>query len=205
MIKIIDVSYAQGKIDFKKVKASGEVDAVYCRATQGMTIDDDKFKEYHDGFKSVGIPVGAYHLLEFTPNGAQQAQHFLNSINGREGDLIPMVDVESASLEGPSDLGQRIQILHTYNQFLLNNLGCHDVLIYTNLDFWNTQMNKTSAFQGHKLWIAEYFNGSAPELPGGFLEWKIWQYTDKGMLPGIPEHSVDLNHFNGSSLDELFR
>jgi len=31
-------------------------------------------------------------------------------------------------------------------------------------------------------------------------EWKFWQHTDVGTLPGI-EEKVDLNIFNGSLLD----
>ncbi len=202
---IIDVSFAQGNIDFEAVAESHEVDAVYIRATQGYTITDDKFKEYHDGFKKVGIPVGAYHFMEFTPNGASQAQHFLETIDGREGDLIPMVDCEEGSLEIPSDLGQRIQWLHLFNEYLLRNLNCHNLLVYSNLDFWNTQMSGTSAFQGHFLWIAEYNNNVIPELPKGFKDYKLWQYTDKGKIPGLTDNTVDLSHFNGISLNELKR
>ncbi len=205
MILIIDISEAQGKIDFKKVKDSGEVDGVYIRATQGVTITDAKFKEYHDGFKAVGIPVGCYHFFMFRSNPAQQAQHFLDTIAGREGDLTPMVDCEPESLYGPSSLGDRMQWLHTFNQYLLDHLKASNLLIYTPLSFWNDKMGGTSAFQGHFLWIAEYNNDAAPELPHGFKTWKLWQHTSSGKISGIPENSVDLNYLNDDSLDSIKR
>lgn len=205
MLFLIDVSENQGDINFKEVASSKEIDGVYIRASQGMTITDSKFAEYHDGFKSVGIPVGAYHFLMMTPNGGQQAQHFLSVIRGREGDLLPMVDIEEGSMEGSSDLGSRMQTIHSFNQCVLTNLPCSNVLIYTDLNFWNTKMSGTSAFQGHKLFVAEYNNDKAPALPGGFLDWTMWQFSDKGKIPGISQNFVDLNHLNSDSLDVIKR
>jgi len=213
-MKIIDVSQFQGHIDFKAISkktlnADGTecklVDAVYIRATQGDHWTDSKFKEYHDGFKSVGISIGTYHFFEFKSNPVQQAQYFINAISGREGDLIPMVDCEPESLVGPSDLGQRMQWLHTFNQYLLDHMKTSNLLIYTPLSFWNDKMGGTSAFQGHHLWIAEYNNDSAPEIPRGWNTWKIWQFTSRGRTPGITENTVDTNRFNGTSLSEIGR
>ena len=49
----------------------------------------------------------------------------------------------------------------------------------------------------YPYWIAHYYVDSV-EYRG---EWKFWQHTDVGTLPGIRE-KVDLNIFNGS-LEEL--
>jgi lysozyme len=205
MLNIIDVSEYQGHIDFEAVKDSMLVDAVIIRASQGVHTTDSKFHEYHDGFKSVGMPIGAYHFFEFMANPAQQAQHFLSVIDGCEGELIPMVDVEDGSLVGPSDLGNRMQWLHQYNQYLLDHMPCHNLMIYTPLSFWNDQMGGTGAFAGHPLFLAEYNNDKEPEIPRGFKELKLWQHTSSGKIPGITENTVDLSFFNGNSLMEIGR
>ncbi len=205
MLHVIDVSEFQGHIDFEAVRDSTLVDAVCIRASQGSHLIDSKFHEYHDGFKSVGMQIGAYHLLEFMANPAQQAQHFLNVIEGCEGELIPMVDIEDASLVGPSDLGQRMQWLHQYNQYLLDHMPCHNLMIYTPLSFWNDKMGGTGAFAGHPLWIAEYNNDKEPTLPNGFKTWKLWQHTSAGHIPGITENTVDLSFLNANELSEIER
>ena len=56
---------------------------------------------------------------------------------------------------------------------------------------------KDSDFNTYTYWIAHYYIDSL-EYRG---EWKFWQHTDVGTLPGIRE-KVDLNIFNGS-LEEL--
>ncbi|SRR6266567_963715 len=207
-MNILDVSYSQKNIDYKAVKESGEVEAVCIRASQGHTISDEMFKIHHDGFKSVGIPIGAYHFFMFDSSPAQQAQFFLEQIAGREGELLPMVDCEGDSLlnDPHSSIGDRMQWLHTFNAYLLDHFPapCHNLLLYTPLDFWNTKMNGTSAFQGHFLWLAEYNNDSRPELPKGFVDWKLWQHTSKGAVTGI-DSPVDLSYFNGFSLEEITR
>jgi lysozyme len=202
---IIDVSEFQGEIEFKKVADSKEINAVYIRATQGVHTVDSKFAEYHDGFKAVGIPVGAYHFFEFMANPAQQAQHFINTIAGREGDLMPMVDCEAGGLVGHSDLGDKIQWLHTYNQFLLNHMETKNLLIYTALSFWNDEYHGTGSFAGHPLWIAEYNNDKEPTLPNGFTKWTLWQHTDQGHIAGITQNTVDLNRLNGPDLSDIKR
>ena len=60
----IDVSYYQGDIDFKKVKAAG-VAFVIIRAGYGNALAypkqfDTRFEEYYKDAKAAGLNVGAY-------------------------------------------------------------------------------------------------------------------------------------------------
>lgn len=47
----------------------------------------------------------------------------------------------------------------------------------------------------YRLWLSQY--GPKAVLPAGFLNYWLWQYTDKGKIPGI-QGNVDLNHFDGT-------
>ena len=44
-----------------------------------------------------------------------------------------------------------------------------------------------------KLWLAQY--SSVPLLPAGWTEYFLWQYTDKGTVPGVTP-PVDCNTLN---------
>ena len=69
-------------------------------------------------------------------------------------------------------------------------------ILYTSYKFKTRYLND-SVFNSYPYWIAHYYVDSV-EYRG---EWKFWQHTDVGTLPGIRE-KVDLNIFNGS-LEEL--
>ena len=62
LLKGIDVSYAQGVIDWEKVKASGLVDFAILRAGYGKATSqiDDQFNRNYTACKQLGIPVGVY-------------------------------------------------------------------------------------------------------------------------------------------------
>jgi hypothetical protein len=47
------------------------------------------------------------------------------------------------------------------------------------------------------LWIAQYTSGSPTWPKGTWPSYTLWQYTDKGRVPGI-EGNCDCNQFNGS-------
>ena len=69
-------------------------------------------------------------------------------------------------------------------------------ILYASYKFKTRYLND-SVFNSYPYWIAHYYADSV-EYKG---DWKFWQHTDIGRLPGIKE-DVDLNVFNGS-LDDL--
>jgi GH25 family lysozyme M1 (1,4-beta-N-acetylmuramidase) len=203
MVDGIDVSGNQGGIDFAKVAATGQANWVYAKATEGVTFDDDHFALYHDACKANNIPFGAYHFLRFNPvdDPVAQAQHFLKAINGRQGQLIPMVDVEVIDNQ-PTTL-----ITATIASFMAEvekTLGGKLMLLYTYYSYWNSVMKGSTAFTGHPLWIAEYNSDVDPTLPGGFKDWAIWQFSSSGNVAGIGT-SVDLDKVKGNDLTAISR
>ncbi len=199
MIRGIDISSYQGDIDFAAVKASG-VGFVYAKATQGIGYIDDHYATYHDACKAYGIPFGAYHFLSTQTDPAEQAKHFLTTIAGREGELLPMIDVELA-VGTPATMVARIA---AFMAAVEGTLHGKKMLLYTYLSFWNTAMNGASDFSGHPLWVAEYNGDPAPTLPAGFRSWTIWQHASIGRVPGI-KGDVDLDRLNGDDLSVISR
>jgi lysozyme len=180
-----DVSEYQGDISFGQVKASGKVGFMYLKATEGLTLRDAKYSEYHDGAKVNAIPTGAYHFLHFATDPVAQANHFLAAISGREGELLPMVDVENASessavMSAASMVGRLGAFVDTVDEKLRGKR----ILIYTGYDFWKMNMGSSDSFAGHPLWTAAYCEPPAPVAPG-WGKSTIWQNTDSLSVPGI--------------------
>jgi lysozyme len=205
----VDVSFAQGEIDWDAAKASLQLDFAYARATFGTNPADDDgdlFRRNHDECKRLQIPFGCYHFFRFDQDGNAQAEHFLEQINGRYGQLRAMVDVEEESGYG-RDLDEMIANLAAFNAAVERALGAR-VIIYTNGDTWNGRMGGTSDFAGHQLWVADYTSAPAPEvMPAGFESWALWQYSDAGVLLRTDGTtcSVDLDRFAGDDLASIER
>jgi lysozyme len=203
MLGGIDVSGNQGGIDFGQAASSGQVKWVYAKASEGITYNDDHFRLYHDACKANGIPFGPYHFLRFndidTPQ--KQAQHFLQVINGYEGQLLPMVDIEVTDGKSAEVLAG---IIAGFLGEVEKTLNKKKVLLYTYYSFWGGPMGGSAAFADHPLWIAEYNSDATPTLPEGFTDWTIWQWSSSGNIPGIGT-SVDLDRLNGDDLAAITR
>jgi len=176
----IDISEAQGHINWAELGSSASKPAfIYAKATEGRTIQDAKFREYHDGAKSVGIPFGPYHFFHMgssTPE--EQSKNFLSVIEGNLGQLVPMVDVEGASQDGVTDVGVLVHRLSQFLQIIEATLKGKLCTIYTGYSFWGDIMKSTDAFSGHLFHIAEYANQENPDMPQGVKRIGLWQNTD---------------------------
>ena len=203
MLKGVDVSYAQGVVDWDSVAAKKITSFVYSRACYGSNPADDDgsiFRRNHDECKRLGIPFGAYHFFLFSQTGTDQANHFLEQIDGRYGELRAMVDIEEMSGVGQSQANM-ISNLGSFTQIVEAALGTK-MLIYTNADTWNTRLGGTNAFAGHQLWVCNFtFDPTVqPAMPNGFSDWTIFQYADNGSIPvldGPTTRAVDLDILKG--------
>lgn len=107
------------------------------------------------------------------------------------GDLPPVLDIEKRG----KDENQLRRDLKLWLDKIEQHYKVKPIL-YTSYKFKTRYLND-SVFNSYPYWIAHYYVDSV-EYRG---EWKFWQHTDVGTLPGIRE-KVDLNIFNGS-LEEL--
>ncbi len=190
----IDVSQFQGEIDWQAVKASGVVFA-FARALEGETIHDAQFAANWEGLRQAGVVRGAYHFYVANDSPAAQAEVFSSLVTLEPGDLAPMVDIESASVDAaaPRDLVANVRrflaLIETY-------YGVKPI-IYTDAGFWNQHMDAT--FGAYPLWVAD-FDVDRPTLPNGWDDWVLWQHSPEGTVPGVAG-AVDLDTFNGELQD----
>ena len=163
------------------------------KATEGGDYADDRFVCNFDSARSHGFIRGAYHFYNPKTDPNKQAEFFINTVKLEAGDLPPVLDIEKKG----KDMEKLQQDLKLWLKKVENHYGVKPIL-YASYKFKTRYLND-SVFNSYPYWIAHYYVDSV-RYQG---DWKFWQHTDVGTLPGIDE-KVDLNIFNGS-LSELQR
>jgi lysozyme len=190
----IDVSYYQGKIDWKKVKQMEEDDVsirfAFIKATEGMFNVDPYFQRNWREAPKAGITCGAYHYFKPKKSGEWQAKFFLQTVNFEAGDLPPVVDIEELKGVAASKMRIELQVFLTYVERKMKVKP----IIYTGLSFYKDYLQ--GYFDEYPLWIAHYYQS---KLNISNEKWQFWQHSDKAKISGI-NHVVDFNAFNGDSL-----
>ena len=190
----IDISHYQGDIDWKMLKQTRQgqfpVQFIFMKATEGGDFADDKFVANFDSARAHGFIRGAYHFYNPKTDAHKQADFFIKSVKLEPGDLPPVLDIEKKS----RDIKKLQNDLKIWLRKVESHYGVKPI-IYASYKFKTKYLND-SVFDSYPYWIAHYYVDSV-KYQG---EWKFWQHTDVGTLPGIDE-KVDLNIFNGSSTD----
>ena len=192
-----DISHHQGDINWKELQkvqnAPFPVRFVFMKASEGGDFSDTTFIRNFDRARQYGFIRGAYHFFNPNTDAARQADFFIRSVKLEPGDLPPVLDIEKV---GDNELELR-EGVKTWLRLIERHYRVKPIL-YASYKFKERYLND-SIFNTYPYWIAHYYVDSV-RYEG---EWKFWQHTDGGTLPGIREQ-VDLNVFNGT-LDELKR
>jgi lysozyme len=190
----LDCSKYQGNINWTKVKDDG-VQFAFIKITEGGTYSEDEIYNIKTRVimaKGAGVKIGYYHFArpgDFNDPKKDAIQEIENvkkhlallpSFN-----FPPTLDIE-AYAKNCVLKGKALNINIFINTFLdqFNEV----IILYTGKYFFDPNSNHTYGM--NPLWLAAYT--SKPVLPKGWNEWKIWQFTDKGQIDGIPGF-VDLN------------
>jgi GH25 family lysozyme M1 (1,4-beta-N-acetylmuramidase) len=191
MITGIDVSNNNGAINWPAVAHAGHRFA-YVKASEGLDYRDPLFADNWGKAGVAGLLRGAYHFARPQPgrSGAQEAAWFCATLDRlgawHHGNLPPALDLEwSSGLTGAE--------VHAWAGAFVAEVRQRTgrmAVIYTG-GFWKFEIgNPTGAF-GCPLWLAQY--GPAAQVPAAWENWTIWQYTDRGAVPGVG--SFDMNRF----------
>lgn len=195
-IRGIDISHYQGKINWEKLSNAqiehSPIRFVVIKATEGSTQIDDCFQDNFKNARDYGFIRGAYHFWSNKSSARDQARFFLKKVHLKDGDLPPVLDVENKPENMSVEDFQR-EIL-TWMHIVEDKYHVKPIL-YTYYKFKNQYLN-TPVFDDYPYWIAHYYVDEI-EYEG---DWKFWQHTDAGRLPGI-RGTVDFNLYNGSYYD----
>jgi len=193
----IDISHYQGDIDWAELRRNGVIDScpirfVMIKATEGADKVDEKFERNFRLAREHGFTRGAYHFYSTQSAPADQAQAFIRRVHLEQGDLPPVLDVENKPRDKSKD-EFRHDVL-TWLRTVERHYGVKPIL-YTYHKFKMEYLDDEFLNQ-YPYWIAHYYVDSV-SYQG---QWKFWQHTDAGRLPGI-KGDVDFNVYNGSYYD----
>ena len=192
----IDISHHQGDIDWELLRNAMiekcPVRFILIKATEGTTIVDPKFKENFTNAREYGFIRGAYHFWSNKSSARSQAYFFLDNVLLIDGDLPPVLDIENKPKDVSIEDFQRDVLTWLH---IVEDKYHVKPIIYTYYKFKLNYLNDP-VFDDYPYWIAHYYVDKV-EYAG---EWKFWQHTDAGRLPGIKGY-VDFNIYNGSYYD----
>ena len=191
----VDVSNYQGDINWQELEAQN-VSFAFIKATEGSGHTDESVRRNLDRAASTNIRVSAYHFFSFDSSGETQADNFISSVGRNEIDMPPVVDIEyyADKRSNKPSREEAESILRPLLTRLENYYGVKPI-IYTTLPVYCRYVKEN--FSDYPLWIRSV--NCEPDL----LNWKFWQYSDKGTLSGYvgEEEHIDLNVYNGSADD----
>jgi lysozyme len=191
-VRGIDISRHQGAINWKKLSASGKVDFVYIKATEGCDYVDPFFPAHWQAAKKSAIVRGAYHFYSLHKPGVPQAEHFLRVVKPGHGDLPLAVDLEfETGKKRPPEKKRFLAELAAFDKRVYAAYG-YFAIYYLNEDFYRYYFADRP--MKNRLWIRGIYHKPAIMKKTG---WLFWQYSDFGRVEGIGER-VDLDVFNGS-------
>lgn len=195
----IDVSEYQGRIDFAGLQLqlqNRQIEFVFVRATMGKDGADSRFKQNWEGFRPLPIKRGAYHYYRPNENSTLQAENFIKIAKLQSGDLVPVLDIEKHSTIQSGD--KLREGLKNWLRIVEDHYGVKPMIYTGDHFFWEVLHNQ--GFDEYPIWVANYNPIIEPETQN----WTIWQFSERGSLPGIGE-KIDLNVLVGGKrrLEEL--
>lgn len=186
----IDVSHYQGKIDWKKVAASGIKFAIMkCQYEAQSHRMDETFEYNYSEAGKVDIARGVYIYIAKASiaNPELDAQSLLKHLNGRKLEYGIWLDLEDKSLDVMGK-GYIKDLAYKYADIFMK--AGYYVGIYCNRD-WYIRLIHDDLKQSFDFWIARYpkndrgiYNEHSTLKPPT-NEAVAWQYSSKGHVPGI--------------------
>lgn len=193
-VKVIDISYHQGIIDFDSFVNSDLYYGVILRVGYYNTMDK-LFERNINEIKRLNIPYGIY-LFSYSTNSSESLieAEFTNSMIDKY-DLKPKLgiyyDIESWNTKRKSSDNISKETYDSMVSGYINSVSNHvnnnyKVKVYSNR--WYAMNRLGSASKAFVDWVAEYNKTCKYDAP-----YSMWQYTSKGSVPGI-KGNVDISY-----------
>lgn len=193
MITVIDVSYANGVIDWDRVKPN--IDGVIIRCGYGSDIasqDDKQWARNVAECERLGIPYGAYlySYANTTDKIRSEIAHTKRLLSGHTPQLPVFYDLEERGCR------------ETWGEAA--GLWCKEIRAEGYIDglySWAWSINGCMPACASAYWVADYGINDGkqhrkPVLTGG-RKLTAWQYTSRGHCNGVNSAGLDVSEWYG--------
>lgn len=193
-VKVIDVSYYQGNINWDLFAKKSDCYGVILRLGYYNTLDK-KFESYINEIKRLNIPYGIY-LFSYskTVKGALKEANFVSSMVDKY-DLSPSLgifyDIESWNSKNSNSNDISKSMYDNIVQIFINKVSSHinykyKVKVYSGR--WYAMNRLGSIAKSYVDWVAEYNKTCKYDSI-----YSMWQYTSRARVPGI-NTNVDVSY-----------
>lgn len=205
----IDVSRYQTVTSWSRVKSAG-YRFVIIKASERNNLESPVWLRYSRDARAAGLLIGSYHFARpAQSSAASQASYYVDRLQEagwRSGrDLPPVLDIEDTGGKGKSALTDwALAFVREVDRQLGLSEGWLRCGFYSNRDFYNNRLDGARLHSGRWWWAAIWPSGQDQptedsEMPSGAA---IWQWTDRGNVPGINENT-DLDVARDADLRKL--
>jgi lysozyme len=206
---VIDISKYQVVTDWNAVASKVKLAAI--RATVGDYYSDGSFESHWNGAGNSGMLRTAYHVIAPADptnirkiSAEAQMALFFKAMGDKQADVPVVLDCELNRNQTQECI---TSITAKCIDLVYQKYGKYP-LIYTRKTWWDYYTAQHPLFSLCDLWAARYSLTLTGPWSDGYYkfrdwtDWKIWQYSSTGTIPGIVG-AVDLDWFNGSASDLL--
>ena len=189
----VDVSSHQEEIDWEQVAGAGMEFAMirigYRGTSEGQVHTDAMAEQNLQQARQAGLQVGAYFFSQAVTEAeaAEEAALCIRFLENQTLDLPVVFDWEYVDRDARTAAADGETVMACARTFCdaLEAAG-YPAMIYFNLDLSRNYLD-LEQLSDLPFWLAQYGDG---------LDWpyavEMWQYSDRGSVPGISGH-VDLN------------
>lgn len=183
-MKGIDVSYAQGKIDWEQLK--GQIDFAVIRMGYGSDIrsqDDQGFERNVSECERLGIPWGSY-LYSYALSEEEaysEAAHAIRLLKEKKPTFPIWYDMEDADNYKKKRKGLNRDKLIKWCEIFCSELeqAGYYVGIYASVSWFDRYLN-SNRLDRYDKWVAHWAKSC-----GYSGKYGMWQYTSQGKVNGI--------------------
>ena len=192
MLKGIDVSFAQGRVDWDKLVGNIDYAILRCGIGSDIASQDDKQWARNVGeCNRLGIPWGAY-LYSYAMSTAEaesEAAHALRLLKGLKPAYPIYIDMEDADGYKTKRGGISKQMATDICRIFCERVTAagYTAGVYANKD-WAVNRLDMAQLSKWTFWLAQY--NDKVTYTG---KYDMWQYSSNGTMPGISGR-VDLNY-----------
>lgn len=189
-MKVIDISYVQKEVDWKKVNVDGVIIRCGFRAYgSGKCMEDAMFSRHITNAKNTSLKLGVYFFSEAITEeeGREEAEYVLDLLKIYKVEPYFPIAIDTEYITPQKGMpvprannlsrDKRTKVIKAFCERI--KAHGYEPMIYASTSWLNNQLDMKKL--PYKVWVAQY--AAECDYKGAYI---LWQYTSSGKVNGIP-------------------